>query len=123
PTRSWPWPGGSSGRSRSQSRAVARWTRLPLTAAFRCRWAARTSSVEGDGIGAGPGPAPISRVQNPECESGTVARVVDADRRDRDAGRHLRDGEQGVEAVEDAETRAERDADDGKVGVSGYGTR
>ena len=25
PTRSWPWPGGSNGRSRSQSRAPARW--------------------------------------------------------------------------------------------------
>ena len=44
-------------------------------------------------------------------------RVVDADRRDRDAGRHLRDREQRVEAVEHAEARAQRDADHRQVGV------
>ena len=70
-----------------------------------------------------PSPRNSLRAQDPDRERGGVPRVVDADRRDRDAGRHLRDREQGVEAVEHAEARPERDADHRQVGVRGDGSR
>src|SRR5215211_216804 len=59
----------------------------------------------------------VLRTEDPRCEHGGVPRVVHADGRDGDAGRHLRDREQGVEAVEHRERRPERNADHRQVAV------
>ena len=85
------------------------------------------SSPGGWGLGMGPARCPArnrrSGAEDPRRQHGGVLRVVDADARDRHAGRHLHDREQRVEAVEDAHRRAERHADHGQVGVRGDDAR
>src|SRR5438874_1348 len=60
-----------------------------------------------------------SGTEDARGEDGGVLRVVDAYAGDRNSRRHLHDREHGVEAVEDALRRAQRDADHRKVGVRG----
>ena len=61
--------------------------------------------------------------ENPGRKYRGVLRVVDPDRRDRDAGRHLNDREKRVEPIEDAHRGAERDADHRQLRMSGDDTR
>src|SRR4051794_36568020 len=60
-----------------------------------------------------------SGAEDPRREMAGVARVVEPDAGDRDAGRHLHDRQHRVEASERAEAARQRDPDDRQVGVRG----